>query len=125
MPGDFGSALVAAEMTIGPRSSVSCSSVTPAASQGPALANMPQFEVTRVDPSTIEVHLTSFGGVTTLKGFYVKSPYITNPEVLGVDKPLGESWTAQIQDPNLRGTVHFVASSWVNGNYAEVINTTV
>ncbi|HTY90326.1 MAG TPA: hypothetical protein VMC84_04045 [Methanocella sp.] len=98
-------------------------SVTVIASQIPA--NMPHFEVVRTGPTTVEVRLTSFGGATGIRGFYVKSPYITTPELVAVDKPLGESWSAMITDPNLRAPAHLIASSWVNGNYAEVINTTI
>jgi hypothetical protein len=86
---------------------------------------MPRFTVTRTGPTTVQVNLVSFGGVTTLKGFYVKSPVITQQEVELIGNPLGENWVATITDPNLTGTVHFVASSWVNGKYAVVIDTMI
>ncbi len=99
--------------------------VTAAPASSTAPARMPHFEVTRLDKETVQVSLTSFGGVTTLRGFIVKSPYITVPEITASDQPLGESWSATITDPNLRGPVHFVAYSWVNGNYVVVVDTTV
>jgi hypothetical protein len=101
------------------------SNVTPGPGQTSTAPRMPRFSVTRTGPTTVQVNLISFGGVTTLKGFYVKSPVITQQEVVQIGDPLGESWTAIITDPNLTGTVHFVASSWVNGNYAVVIDTTI
>lgn len=99
--------------------------VTAVPSQSPTPEGMPRFEVTRIDPTTVQVRLTSFGGVTSLRGFYVEKPYITTPELVAVDKSLGESWSATIMDPNMKAPVHFEASSWVNGNYAVVIDTTV
>jgi hypothetical protein len=103
----------------------SVSTITPAPGQGPVSPDMPRFTVTRTGPATVEVRLVSFGKVTSLRGFYVKSPIITQREIAPVDSPLGEKWSATITDPNLMGTVDFVASSWVNGNYAIVVNTTL
>lgn len=99
--------------------------VTVVPGQSTAPARMPHFEVTRLDSETVQVRLTSFGGVTTLRGFYVKSPYLTTPELVPIDQSLGESWSATISDPNLRGSAHFVAYSWVNGKYTVVVDTTV
>jgi hypothetical protein len=65
------------------------------------------------------------GGARSVRGFYVRSPVITTQEVVPAETPLGESETITITDTNLSGTVQFVASSWVNGNYAIVVNTTV
>jgi Carboxypeptidase regulatory-like domain len=97
--------------------------VTATASTTPA--GMPHFDVVRTGPTTVQVRLTSFGGVTSLRGFYVKSPFITTPEIVPVDRSLGESFTADITDPNLKAPAHFVASSWVNGNYAIVVDATI
>jgi hypothetical protein len=99
--------------------------VTVVPSEGTTPARMPHFEVARLDSETVQVRLTSFGGVTTLRGFYVKSPYLTTPELVPADQSLGESWSATISDPNLRGSSHFVAYSWVNGIYTAVVDTTV
>ncbi len=99
--------------------------VTVVPSQSTTPAHMPHFEVSRLDSETVQVRLTSFGGVTTLRGFIVKSPYITVPEITASDQPLGESWSATISDPNLRGPVRFVAYSWVNGSYTVVVDTTL
>lgn len=102
------------------------SGATPAPSQGPLAPGLPYFKVTRTGPTSLEAHLVSFGANTTsLRGFYVKSPAITTQEVIPVDKSITEDQTILITDPKLSGTVNFVASSWVNGNYAEVANTTV
>jgi hypothetical protein len=102
------------------------SKVTPAPSQGPTNPGPPRFEVQRTGPTTVQVHLVSFGSNTTsLRGFYVKTPAIKTQEVIPVDTPLTEEQTIVITDPKLSGTVSFIASSWVNGNYAEVVNTTV
>lgn len=102
---------------------ISTASVSPVQSSvGPG---MPRFSVVRTNSTTVVVHLEGFGGVRSLKGFYVKSPVITTQEVVPVDTPLGEGETIEITDPNLTGTVHFVASSWVNGNYAVVVDTMV
>jgi len=106
-----------------PGYTIATATVVPGSSTTPA--HMPRFEVSRVDSGTVQVRLTSFGGVTTLRGFYVKSPYLTSPEILAADQPLGESWSATISDPNLRGPVHFVAYSRVNGNYMVVVDTTL
>lgn len=103
----------------------SVSTATPAPSQGPAAPGLPGFTVTRTGPSTLQVHLDSMGGARSVRGFYVRSPVITTQEVVPAETPLGESETITITDTNLSGTVQFVASSWVNGNYAIVVNTTV
>ncbi|HTX44406.1 MAG TPA: carboxypeptidase-like regulatory domain-containing protein [Methanocella sp.] len=103
----------------------SVSAVTPAPSQGPVAPGMPHFTVTRTGPTTVQVHLDSMGGARSIKGFYVKTPVIKTQEILPVDAPFGESETIEITDPSLSGTVNFAASSWVNGNYAVVIDTTV
>ncbi len=103
----------------------SVSTTTPAPSQGPVAPGMPRFDVQRTGPATVQVRLVGFGNITSLRGFYVKSPVITTQEVIPIDEPLAESETILITDPNLTGTVDFVASSWVNGNYAIVVNTTV
>jgi hypothetical protein len=94
-------------------------------SQSPTPEGMPRFTVTRVDSSTVQVRLDSYGGATSLRGFYVKSPFITTPEIWPVDSSFTESWSATITDPNLRAPAHFVASSWVNGKYAVVVDATV
>jgi hypothetical protein len=101
------------------------SKATPNPSQGTVTAGKPSFDVVRTGPTSVEVRLTSFGGVRTLKGFYVKSPAITNSEPAAVDQSLGESWTAAITDPALGGTVNFIAYSWVNGQYTKVVDTTI
>jgi hypothetical protein len=104
----------------------SVSKVTPAPSQGPMSPGMPRFDVQRTGPTSVQIRLVSFGSnVTSLRGFYVKSPVISTQEVIPIDEPLAESQTILITDPNLTGTVKFIASSWVNGNYAIVVNTTV
>ncbi len=102
---------------------VSTASVSPG--QISIAPGMPRFSVARTNSTTVVVHLDGFGGVRSLKGFYVKSPVITTQEVVPVDTPLGEGETIEITDPNLTGSVHFVASSWVNGNYAVVVDTMV
>jgi len=103
----------------------SVSKVTPAPSQGPVSPGMPRFDVQRTGPTTVQVRLVSFGNITSMRGFFVKSPVISTQEVIPIDEPIAEDETILITDPNLTGTVDFVASSWVNGNYAIVVNTTV
>jgi hypothetical protein len=101
------------------------STITPAPSQGALAPGLPGFTVTRTGPNSVQVHLDRLGGATSIRGFYVKAPTIGQPEVIPVGQPLSEDETMLITDRNLTGAVSFVAFSWVDGNYAEVVNTTV
>jgi len=101
------------------------STITPAPSQGALAPNLPVFTVTRTSPNTVQVHLDSLGRATGIRGFYVKAPAIGQPEVIQIGQPLSEDETMIITDRNLTGVVSFVAFSWVDGSYTEVVNTTV
>jgi Carboxypeptidase regulatory-like domain len=101
------------------------STITPAPSQGALAPDLPRFTVTRTGPYSVQVHLDSPGRATSIRGFYVKAPAIGQPELIPIGQPLSEDETMSITDRNLTGVVGFVAFSWVDGSYTEVVNTTV
>jgi hypothetical protein len=69
--------------------------------------------------------MTGMGGATSVWGFHVTRPYITSYIVIPANVPLSVSETIEINDPNLTGTVHFVANSSVNGHEQVVLDTMI
>jgi len=69
--------------------------------------------------------MTGMGGATSVRGFHVTHPSITSYIVIPANDPLSVSETIEISDPNLTGTVHFVANSSVSGHEQVVLDTMI
>ena len=88
----------------------------------------PAFTVKRINNTAVQITLQDKGGATTIKDFIVTQPSITSDHTASFPSNttnIGIGETATINDSNISGTVHIVATASVDGNTQVVIDTNV
>ncbi len=85
----------------------------------------PAFTANRINDTAVMFVLQDMGGASSVDGFSIQSPMITDPTVIDSNTELEIGRQIIVNDSSLSGNVHIVATSLVDGNVRVVTDTQV